>query len=206
MEGKTHRTFGVLTMEIALISAGVPPGWPAVAALVTAAIAAYGPDIDSPQSTLSRAVPGGLIVGHVLHHRTVMHSLLVTVLLWMLITLFAAPWYVLAGVLIGWSSHWFIDLFNREGVQLFWPLPLWIKLIPGDLGVATGSGVELLLRKVLMLFEIALGWSYFSLLLWPRMTALPFAISLEQWIRHFLTWFHWPLFGMALHALLHVPR
>lgn len=205
LEGVTHRTFGVVAMGAMLISAGVPPGWQAAVSLAASALAAYGPDLDSARSTVSETVPGVGIVGRFFTHRTVTHSLLVTVVIWFFLTHFAMPWYILAGVVIGWSSHWFIDMFNREGVQLFWPLPIWVKFLPREMGIETGGYAEKLLRRALMLVEAAFLWTYFALLVLPHLRALPFAWGVEVWVKHNFNYLDWPILRSMLHAVLRMP-
>ena len=205
MEGITHRTFGVIAMGAMLISAGVPPGWQSGVSLAVSALAAYGPDLDSARSTISGAVPGAGIAGRFIAHRTVTHSLLMTAVIWLLLTQIVVPWYVLAGVVIGWSSHWFIDMFNREGVQLFWPMPIWVKFLPSELGIQTGGDIEKLLRKVLMLVEIVFLWGYFSLLILPHLRALPWVWDLEMGVKRNLGYLDWHFLRSILHGLLHMP-
>ena len=205
MEGVTHRTFGVIAMGAMLVSAGVPPGWQAAVSLAVSALAAYGPDLDTARSTISGAVPGAGIVGRLVAHRTVTHSLLMTGVIWILLTHLAVPWYVLAGVVIGWISHWFIDMFNREGVQLFWPLPIWVKFLPKELGIETGGYAEKWLRRALMLVEVVFLWAYFALLVLPHLQVLPFAWGVEVWVKHNLGYLAWHLLRTALHAVLRMP-
>ena len=42
-------------------------------------------------------------------------------------------------MVIGYASHPLIDLLNEEGVQLFWPLPYWVRVLPEPLAIPVGS-------------------------------------------------------------------
>jgi inner membrane protein len=60
-------------------------------------------------------------------HRGLTHSILFTLLVWYLLTLTPLPTLCIIGAVIGYSSHWFIDMFNQTGIQIFYPLQKKIK-------------------------------------------------------------------------------
>lgn len=73
------------------------------------------PDIDTRSSTIGRIVP---VLPRLLKHRTLTHSVWVVVLGWLL-------WAPLG---FGMALHVVADCFTTEGVELFWPAKLSVRV------------------------------------------------------------------------------
>jgi inner membrane protein len=81
----THAAFGAALMETILVSQHAPLTWQAAGAVAAAFIVAPFPDIDQPESWVSRHVPLAGVVSMFVRHRTLTHSLAVTVALYLLL-------------------------------------------------------------------------------------------------------------------------
>lgn len=100
MKGSTHMAAGCL-------AAVLIPGITATAA-AGLIIGSVLPDIDSEKSLIGRQVP---LIPKMLPHRTITHGLLFMILLGMLYSPLGA----------GVGIHLFLDMFNPDGVKLFYP-------------------------------------------------------------------------------------
>jgi len=130
-------------------------------------LAGLVPDMDTRKSELSHAT-GGLtrmfFLDLLFRHRSATHSLLGVALFGALSTLlfkldFAAP---LVAVL-GYASHPFIDGFNPQGCEYFYPVKNNYRLIPKFLCVDTGGWADHLLFGICCLglavfMAMRLGW------------------------------------------------
>lgn len=117
------------------------------------------PDLDHPQSVISRAIPivGG-IISRLTRHRGLLHSILGMVLFYLLLKI-GIPVITVnqsisaqlvgmagAGLLVGYGLHIIADMLTKSGVRLFYPLRRTIK-IPL---FRTGGYRELILRIALI--------------------------------------------------------
>jgi inner membrane protein len=197
----THAAFGAALMETILVSQHAPLTWQAAGAVAAAFAVAPFPDIDQPESWVSRHVPLASVVSMFVRHRTLTHSLAVTVALYLLLFDMGlhVPIWLATGIVVGWLSHWLIDLLNPMGVQLFYPLPVWIKPPVPFLAVPVDSPAEAVIRLLIQLYAVVLGVSYVLLYLPPavRETAkllLPYAAPVVET-------FSWPWLAAACHAI-----
>jgi inner membrane protein len=156
-------------MELALVETHAPLVWWTPFVVIAAGFIGPVADIDEPESWVARRVPIlGQIIGRVIRHRTVTHSILFVALFWLFVCKivyvplpFHLPWGTFAlALVIGYASHPFIDLFNPQGVQLFWPLPFWIKLLPDFLAVPVESPMEDIVRLILKILFAVVGFSF----------------------------------------------
>lgn len=138
MLGRSHITTGVC---VGLLASSFEPNLQQIEPLtqglflIAVAIGSLLPDIDHPQSIISRQIPiiGG-IIGRLVSHRGFFHSILGTVivfsLLWVvrldIASLFNATsetinlmWF---GALIGYINHIVGDMITISGVKVFYPL------------------------------------------------------------------------------------
>ncbi|MEW9702948.1 metal-dependent hydrolase [Paenibacillus sp. SI8] len=154
---KTHSIAGLISAELVLVNQDVSfVSWEAAGALLLACLAGTLADVDKPGSTMAKVLFPLSALLRLLHvrHRTATHSLLVIVLL----TLAAAPlpplfyWVFI----LAYASHPLIDLLNDKGVQLLWPIPWKIRLLPKWLAITTGSTSETIFRFVLLAVSILL--------------------------------------------------
>lgn len=180
MNHKTHSIAGLVAAEATLLHFQHPPiSWVTPTALLGGYVIALLCDVDKPSSKMGRHL---WLVSRTssmlqIRHRTLAHSLLASLLIW--VVLFAAPIPdVLAwSLFFSFCSHWFIDLFNESGVELLWPIPIKFKLLPGFLAI---SSEDLIGQR---LFRLALTILHMFLLL-SIFRELLFAIPLlGSWLR-----------------------
>jgi inner membrane protein len=152
--------------------------WPG--ALILAAVASAIPDPDHNQSTaqstgfneIKENIPlaGSAVTGVLrmalslgrkfLGKRGATHSFLICILLWWGLknVWTSIPPPVLYAILAGYISHLIIDMFNPEGVRLFWPISFKItlaKILPWPFTFKTGSRIErFLFRPALWVFSM----------------------------------------------------
>ncbi|MEK8129942.1 metal-dependent hydrolase [Paenibacillus filicis] len=152
----THGAAGVLAAELTLMHFQVPLlSWEAAAGVLIGCLAGPLADIDKQGSIMAKIFfpVSALLRLMKIKHRTFTHSIMFLVLLGGI----AAPmpplyyWIFLAA----YASHPLIDLFNEQGVRLFWPLKFKIRLLPRFLAVDTGSTAEIMFRWLLI---AACGW------------------------------------------------
>ncbi|MFC5450340.1 metal-dependent hydrolase [Paenibacillus aestuarii] len=153
---KTHSVAGLVSAEVVLVWQDVSfLSWEAAGALLLGCLAGTLADVDKPGSTMAKVLFPLSALLHVLkvRHRTVTHSLLVIAL----IMLAAGPLPTLFywTLVVGYVSHPLIDLLNDKGVQLLWPIPGKVRLLPKWLAITTGSTGETVFRA--LLFVISLG-------------------------------------------------
>lgn len=83
------------------------------------------PDIDKSNSMIGRH----LFIHHFLTHRKQTHSLVVlTVVFGASLFFLFNHWVIVLGFYIGCLSHVLLDLYNLEGVWLFWPIRPKLKI------------------------------------------------------------------------------
>jgi inner membrane protein len=165
---RTHSMTGALAMELVLVETHATVHWWSPFLIIASGLAAEVADIDHENSEVAHKVPFVRIIARFLKHRTVTHSLLAIVAVWALLVCFTyidlpggIPWDSLAWALvIGYATHPFIDLFNPEGVQLFWPLPYWVRVLPEPLAIPVNSLREKILCSIFELAAIVVGISW----------------------------------------------
>ena len=127
------------------------------AGLIGSVVGALIPDMDQATNRLWDLLPAGNFFGKIfrnimLQHRTISHSLLGTYLLYKLL-LFVTPkllnpayiniQLVVTAVMIGFISHLAADMLTKEGIPLFFPIPLKIGFPPIEaLRIPTGKFFE----------------------------------------------------------------
>ncbi|PZE22143.1 metal-dependent hydrolase [Paenibacillus xerothermodurans] len=140
---KTHSAAGLVVAEMVLIYEDVAfLSWEAAGAILLGCLAGPLADVDKQGSTMAKILfpLSALLKVLKVRHRTLTHSLLFMLAL-LLLTLPLPPLYFLV-FMAAYASHPLIDLLNVNGVQLFWPLPWKIRLLPKYLAVDTGSAGE----------------------------------------------------------------
>ncbi|OCT15634.1 hydrolase [Paenibacillus pectinilyticus] len=159
---KTHSAAGMIAAEIVLIQGDISfITWEAASALLLGCLAGTLADVDKPGSTMAKVLFPLSALLHVLKikHRTLTHSLLFMGLL-VFLSLHLAPLYFWVFIL-SYASHPLIDLLNDRGVQLLWPIPLRVRLLPKWLAIDTGSASETVFRWLLLVVCLVLPfWKY----------------------------------------------
>jgi len=164
----THYAFSYLLCA----AAGVEP-----ATALTASLLSLLPDIDHPESTIGRVFrPLSKKIQQKYGHRTVTHSLFaIMVISAALLPLLLLPrllqwggpfWTGLYGAaLLAFSSHIFIDLFNKSGVRFFAPFSQkeYISFRTPSLRILVSSWQEYILLLVIVFFAFTVTGEGFSI-------------------------------------------
>lgn len=151
MMSATHTALSVAATSLAL-------GTASPALLVTAALAAQLPDVDTSNSRVGRLfLPISQLIEKHFPHRTVTHSFLATGAIAVL-TLPIAFWWLgcWQSLILGYFMGWFGDSFTKQGVAAFYPSAARL-IIPGNprLRLSTGSNAELFVLTALIGVAIA---------------------------------------------------
>ncbi|WP_236011205.1 metal-dependent hydrolase [Alicyclobacillus fructus] len=199
----THAVFAVALTEVMLASEHAPITWQAAATAAVAYAVAPVPDIDQPESWISRHIPGASVVSMFVRHRTLTHSLLVSALLYLVLFGLGLriPDWLATGIWVGWVSHWVIDLVNPRGVQLFYPLPWWVKPPVPWLAIEVESTGETVIRVALTAFAVLFALAY--LFLHAPLEIQHAAGEVLPDARRVVGWGTWPWFG-AVCRFLHL--
>lgn len=156
MTGKTHILGGIAASlayaqmtnhdPIIMVSAGI--------------VGALLPDICHSGSKIGRKLPIlSKLVNMLFGHRTFTHSLLFLVMIAWLLNSFIPNDAVKAGFLAGMVSHYVLDMVTKNGIKLFFPLSMTVRL---PLTTKTGSKVESLVFSILALVSFYFGYQAFS--------------------------------------------
>ncbi|MCY9269000.1 metal-dependent hydrolase, partial [Bacillus licheniformis] len=143
MTGKTHIMGGVASCTAAAYFYGYDPVFMTASGVIGALI----PDICHTKSKIGRRLPIlSAVVSSVFGHRTFTHSLL-----FLLITAFAAHLYfadqsILVGLMAGMASHLLLDAGTVNGIKLFFPSAIKVRL---PLYIKTGGKAEQVVLAVL---------------------------------------------------------
>lgn len=158
MMARTHCLFGLGCTAIAaqagvVESGAIPLGLGVLGALL--------PDVDCPTSTVGRRVlPLSLLLAGIWGHRTLTHSLVGVGLLMVVLAVCwggaAAP--ILVPVMIGYSSHLFLDWLTPSGILLLWPQKRRFRC--AAISVQTGSFSEAAF-SLAMVLALTLAWMTF---------------------------------------------
>lgn len=183
MTGRTHdlAAFTGLTLTFAYL----PLLNMSMATLVTALAANFigglAPDLDQPTADLWRRIRGGSLIGKLIApilggHRMISHSL-IGLWLWgigsswllerlgaILLVDMSIVW---AAFMIGIVSHYIMDVFTKEGLPLFFPLPFIIGIPPlKSLRIKTGELFEksIVFPGLILINGYLIYQNYFKLL------------------------------------------
>lgn len=168
MTATTHYAFSYLLCA----AAGVEPATAAAASLLSLL-----PDIDHPESTIGRVFrPVSKKIQQKYGHRTITHSLFaILVLSAALLPLLLLPrllqwggpfWTGLYGAaLLAFSSHIFIDLFNKSGVRILAPFSQkeYISFRTPQMRILVSSWQEYILLFVIVFFAFTVTGEGFSI-------------------------------------------
>ncbi|PKL16919.1 MAG: hypothetical protein CVV49_13845 [Spirochaetae bacterium HGW-Spirochaetae-5] len=168
MTATTHYAFSYLLCA----AAGVEPATAAAASLFSLL-----PDIDHPESTIGRVFrPISKYIQRKYGHRTVTHSIfaimfiaaaLLPLLLIPRLLQWGGPFWtgLYAASLLAFSSHIFIDLFNKSGVRIFSPFSQkeYISFKTPQLRVLVSSWQEYLILFIIIFFAFTVTGEGFSI-------------------------------------------
>ena len=168
MTATTHYAFSYLLCA----AAGIEPATAAAASLFSLL-----PDIDHPESTIGRIFsPLSKYIQRKYGHRTVTHSIfaimfisavLLPLLLIPQLLQWGGPFWtgLYAAALLAFSSHIFIDLFNKSGVRIFSPFSQkeYISFRTPSLRILVSSWQEYILLFVIVFFAFTVTGEGFSI-------------------------------------------
>lgn len=158
----TARTHDIVAFaSLATVAVIIPPQslniFTFFVAIVGNIVGALVPDLDQATNNLWDLLPVGNFLGNILRHlmlqhRTISHSLLggfifFKILQFILPKIFN-PSYVdlhlaMAAIMVGFVSHLVADMVTKEGIPLFFPIPLKVGIPPIEfLRITTGKFVE----------------------------------------------------------------
>lgn len=159
MTGRTHDLAAFTALGYVLVTTPVAQMSLATALVAFSAnmIGGLAPDLDQSTASLWRRIRGGSILGKVISpliggHRFLSHSIIGVVLTGFILSallklmeqvLIVDMNIVWWAFMIGFISHLIMDLFTRDGVPLFFPIPFRFGIPPlGFLRIKTGGLVE----------------------------------------------------------------
>jgi inner membrane protein len=148
---KTHSIAGFISAEIVLVYQDVSFfTWDAAGALLLGCLAGTLADVDKPGSTMAKVLfpLSALLRLLKVKHRTLTHSLLFLFLLVMIAMPLPALYFWV--FILAYGSHPLIDLLNERGIELFWPVPFKIRILPKFIAIDTGSMSETVFRSLLL--------------------------------------------------------
>ena len=156
MTGKTHILGGIAaSLAYAQITNHDP-----IIMVSTGIVGALLPDICHGGSKIGRKLPIlSKIINTLFGHRTFTHSLLFLVIVAWLLNSFIPNEAVKVGFLAGMVSHYVLDMATKNGIKLFFPLSMTVRL---PLTTKTGSKVESVVFSFLALVSFYFGYQAFS--------------------------------------------
>ena len=161
MTGRTHLIFGIGIGLIGTATCYMLTGdFDAATSLCAGcAIGSLFPDLDIPDSTISKYIP---IIPHIINkifgHRNFFHSPIFLLILYLLLSYFFPEYiFLIQGFSIGFMTHQLLDMFNKSGIPLFYPFT---KKRFNLFSVKSGSKNELLIAMIVYLFFFT-GFIYF---------------------------------------------
>lgn len=150
MIAPTHIIGGQLSYFIGSWLSGHPPD---LIEILVASFAALLPDLDHKKSFISRVAPLPKRVRAIFgEHRTVTHSLIAIVGVWLITRLL--PDGIALAIFSGYVSHILLDILTKSGVALFWPSKVMIYF-PGNIDyriTVAGQGERALALLLIVLW------------------------------------------------------
>src|SRR3989338_6489077 len=143
---KMHLAFGFL-IGLAAIKAFSPQNTLIFTLIVLAG--SVLPNIDHPKSRIGKKIK---IIGFLFEHSGFFHSLLFLALISLVLTMFFRDNHFVLPLIIGYSSHLFLDCFNHKGIMPFYPF----SRIRARGFIKTGSLTETILFVFLIITDALL--------------------------------------------------
>lgn len=125
---------------------------PAVGVCAVSAISALFPDIDLCTSKVGyKAKPVSYIVSKLFGHRKLIHSPIFYIAIYFVAMKYVGPYeWVLQAFIAGVASHIFLDMLNRKGIPIFYPISRHYHIAT----IKTGSKGEIAFRIALALIVL----------------------------------------------------
>ncbi|MER2261169.1 MAG: metal-dependent hydrolase [Psychrobacillus sp.] len=155
MTGNTH-IIGGLAASLAISQM---TDYDPVLLVVGGVVGAIIPDICHGGSMIGRRFPLiSKIINKVFGHRSFTHSLLFILLLVALMNYFSWNKSIMMGVSVGVASHLLLDMATKNGVKLFFPLPVTVRF---PITTRTGGTVESIVFGILSVLTVYFGYGAF---------------------------------------------
>lgn len=120
--------------------------------MASCVVGSLAPDIDLKGSKAGSAIePASTIISALFGHRTICHSPILWWVIYTLITHYLPFGRLFAlALVVGAVSHLVLDMLNKKGISLFWPIPtrFWV------IGIECGGAAEKAVFVVLWLASI----------------------------------------------------
>ncbi|ETT86169.1 metal-dependent hydrolase [Viridibacillus sp. FSL R5-0477] len=148
MTGNTHILGGITAgLAFAQISNYDP-----LILVGSSVIGALIPDICHSGSKIGRTFRiTSKVVNKIFGHRSFTHSLLFLLLMFVVMNTYISNESITAGVLLGMVSHYLLDMATKNGIKLFFPLKITVRL---PFTTRTGSKVENIVATVLTIISV----------------------------------------------------
>lgn len=160
MNGRTHLTLGIASGLWTAYSLQLPLDQ-AVLITAAAAVGALLPDIDHPNSKISRKARPARLLFMWFRHRGLTHSILgAGIAAWLCHSLLPANFA--QAVILAYLSHIWADMATDSGVLLFYPLSYRAVGLPRFLTIRTGGAGEFLVWTIAVVGCLYLGGMIFG--------------------------------------------
>lgn len=160
MQGPTHMAGGAAAAAAYVIATQTQMQMPPILAVAAMGVGMVGgliPDIDHPNSKISKSCkPVSALVSLIFSHRGLFHTPFLYLILWGIwMWLCPNPEWLIWGnlVFLGIASHLFLDFLNPGGIPILFPIESKRRRL---LRIKTGSKTELVIRWLLILCCAAL--------------------------------------------------
>ncbi|MGX9134418.1 metal-dependent hydrolase [Rummeliibacillus sp. JY-2-4R] len=155
MTGKTH-ILGGIAAGLAYAHFEHVPDSDAIILVGASVVGALLPDICHSGSIIGRKFHIlSKIINTLFGHRTFTHSLLFLLLMAMIMNTYVSNVSITSGILIGMVSHYLLDMSTKNGIKLFFPLDITVRL---PITTRTGSQVEHVVAIALTVISVYLGF------------------------------------------------
>ncbi len=155
MTGNTHVIGGLVAGLAAAQFTELEP----VLLIGAGVVGALIPDICHGGSKVGKAFPIiSKVINTVFGHRSFTHSILFLLIIGACLNAFVSNEAIALGLLVGMASHLLLDMGTKNGIKLFFPISLRIRL---PLTIRTGSKGEDIVFAALSLLTVYFGYEVF---------------------------------------------
>ncbi len=183
MTGRTHDLAAFTALSAVLVLSPIPTMTLGTALIAFGAnmIGGLAPDIDQPSASMWNKLRGGNIIARLVKplfggHRFISHSIIGVLIFGFVakqILLLSSSFLIIDVDIVWWSfmigfvSHLVMDLFTREGIPLFFPIPVNFGIPPlSVIRMKTGGLVEKsFVFPMLLLINFYIYYTYYPVFL-----------------------------------------
>ncbi|GAE95475.1 hypothetical protein JCM21714_4721 [Gracilibacillus boraciitolerans JCM 21714] len=151
MTGKTHLIGGIAATTVITSFTNYDP----IIFIAAGAVGGLIPDICHGGSKIGRKFPLlSNIINKIFGHRTFTHSLLFLIVMGGILSMITSNSTLIAGLIIGMSSHLLLDAATKRGIKLLYPVNLTVRF---PVTIKTGGTIESIVLLLLALITIYYG-------------------------------------------------